>query len=324
MKKRILALGACAAACLAVYLVNASWLAPVPSGKPLLLAHRGVYQRYDRTGLTTRTCTASRILPPVNPYLENTLPSMKASLAAGADVIEIDVHPTTDGEFAVFHDWTVDCRTEGHGVTREHTMAELKQLDIGYGYTADNGRTFPFRGRFKGMMPSLQETLTAFPDARFLINVKSNDPTEADKLVAYLKGRGLMSDRLSVYGGDRPMARFAVIAPQLHAFGKATVKACGFSYLAMGWSGYMPKACRNTVLFLPQNLTWLAWGYPNRIQDRFARAGSYIYLLGPQTSMNGLQGLVSTKDVAKVPASWRMGVMTDEIEVVGPAMRGRD
>ena len=33
-------------------------------------------------------------------------------------MIEIDVHPTTDGQFAVFHDWTLDCRTNGAGVTR--------------------------------------------------------------------------------------------------------------------------------------------------------------------------------------------------------------
>lgn len=323
MKKRYILGGVAAAACLGLYALNASWLAPAPSGKPLLLAHRGVYQRYDRTGLTMTTCTADRILPPTNRYLENTLPSMKASLDAGADVIELDVHPTTDGQFAVFHDWTLECRTDGHGTTRDHTMAELKALDIGYGYTADGGRTFPFRGRFKGMMPTLEEALTAFPDTHFLINIKSNDPTEADRLVAYLNAHKLMSDRLSVYGGERPMTRFAAIAPQLRPFGKTSVKACALGYLALGWSGYMPKACRNTVMVLPQNTIWLAWGYPNRLQDRFARAGSYVYLLGPQTSMNGLQGMTSPEQLKSVPKSWRMGIWTDEIETVGPAMKAR-
>ena len=109
-------------------------------------------------------------------YLENTIASIEAAFAAGADIVEFDVHPTTDGHFAVFHDWTVDCRTEGHGVTREHTLAELKALDIGYGYTADGGKTFPFRGKGVGLMPSLDEVLAAFPMRRLLINVKSNDP----------------------------------------------------------------------------------------------------------------------------------------------------
>ncbi len=78
-------------------------------------------------------------------YLENTIRSMRAGFEAGADIVEIDVHHTTDNEFAVFHDWTLDCRTNGHGVTRGHTMAELKRFDIGYGYTSDSGKTFPFR-----------------------------------------------------------------------------------------------------------------------------------------------------------------------------------
>ena len=79
MKKRWIAAGISGVALFAVYAINASWLAPVPKGRPILLAHRGVYQRYDRTGLTRDTCTANRILAPTNPYLENSLPSMKAS-----------------------------------------------------------------------------------------------------------------------------------------------------------------------------------------------------------------------------------------------------
>lgn len=319
MKKRYLWGGAAAVVCLGLYAMNASWLAPTPKGDLRLLAHRGIHQEYDHTNLKMDDCTATRILPPTNDYLENTLPSMKAALDAGADVIEIDVHPTTDGEFAVFHDWGVDCRTDGHGVTREHTMAELKQLDIGYGYTADGGKTFPFRGKFKGMMPTLQETLTAFPQTHFLINIKSNDPHEADLLVDYLTKRHLMSDRLTTYGGDKPMARFAVLAPQLQPFGRKSVKACGLGYLTLGWSGYMPKACHNTALFVPQNLAWLAWGYPNRLQDRFAAAGSYLYLVGPLNSKEKLQGIDTPRDLAKVPKSWKMGVLTNAIDTVGPA-----
>jgi glycerophosphoryl diester phosphodiesterase len=86
------------------------------------------------------------MLPPTHGYLENTNPSMDASFRAGADIVEFDIHPTTDGKLAVFHDWTVDCRTDGKGVTREHSLAELKRLDIGHGHTADGGKTFPFRG----------------------------------------------------------------------------------------------------------------------------------------------------------------------------------
>ena len=65
-------------------------------------------------------------------------------------------------------------------------MAELRPLDVGYGYTADGGQTFPFRGKGVGLMPSLSEVLAAFPDQRLLINVKSHDRSEGEKLAAVL------------------------------------------------------------------------------------------------------------------------------------------
>lgn len=171
-----------------IFLNNTNVFSTRPLGKPILLAHRGVAQRFDPVGVTSDTCTASRMLPPKHGYLENTVRSMRASFEAGADIVELDVHPTTDGQFAVFHDWTLDCRTDGYGVTREHSMAELKKLDVGYGYTADGGNTYPFRGKGVGLMPTLTEVLQAFPDRRFLINVKSNDPEEGTKLATVLNG----------------------------------------------------------------------------------------------------------------------------------------
>ena len=305
-------------------LINASWLATPPAGQPRLLAHRGVYQRFDHRGVDDTTCTARRIFKPVNGFLENTIPSMTEAFKDGADVVELDIQPTTDHDIAVFHDWTLDCRTDGTGTTRDHTMAELKALDIGHGYTYDGGKTFPFRGKFKGAMPTLAEVLTAFPDKRFLINFKSNDPDEATALDAYLTQHGLGRDgNLSSYGGDRPVARMITLRPEMRAFSRATLKACGYRYMALGWTGYMPKQCRNTTLFLPANMRWLAWGYPNRLQARFAAAGSYIYLLGPQSRNGGIQGVNSPADLNGIPASWHMGVLTDEIDVVGPAFKAR-
>ncbi len=136
---------AIAVAAFGPYFNNTNLLMAHRAGKPVLLAHRGMAQRFDERDLKNDTCTAELMLPPTHDYLENTIRSMRAGFEAGADIVEIDVHPTTDNEFAVFHDWTLDCRTNGHGVTRGHTMAELKRFDIGYGYTSDSGKTFPFR-----------------------------------------------------------------------------------------------------------------------------------------------------------------------------------
>jgi hypothetical protein len=78
----------------------------------------------------------------------------------------------------------------GHGVTRRQSMAYLKTLDIGCGYTADGGKTYPFRGKGVGIMPTLNEVLIAFPGRQFVINMESRDPAEGERLFNYLRTRG--------------------------------------------------------------------------------------------------------------------------------------
>lgn len=115
MRRRTIFFGVIGVAAVGIWLNNTSLLSSRPAGKPEILAHRGLAQDYLRAGMTGQTCTASHMLPPRHGYLENTIPSMEAAFALGADALELDVHPTTDGKFAVFHDWTLDCRTEGKG-----------------------------------------------------------------------------------------------------------------------------------------------------------------------------------------------------------------
>ena len=55
----------------------------------------------------------------------------------------------------------------------EHTLEELQALDIAYGYTADGGGTYPFRGQGVGEMPSMDEVFETFPDGSFLIDIKT-------------------------------------------------------------------------------------------------------------------------------------------------------
>lgn len=320
MKKRYIVLGGLAVAALVLFALNASFLAH-PRDDFAVLAHRGVYQTYDRTNVGRDDCTATRIFAPRHNYLENTLPSMRAAIEAGADVIEIDVHPTTDGEFAVFHDWTLDCRTNGKGVTREHAMADLRLLDIGHGYTADGGQTFPFRGAFVGAMPTLGEVLAAFPDQRFLINTKSRDATEADKLDAYLRARpDANPERLTVFGHERIVGRLRALRPHFRATSRAQLKACAKDYMLLGWSGHVPASCHDTVVYLPVNWAWAAWGYPDRLLDRMQRASSEVVLLGPLKNTGGMNGVDDAVTVAKVPRGWRGGVATDRVEITGPLL----
>ena len=305
------------------YLANASWLAPPAQGTTATLAHRGIHQTFPHDGITRDTCTARIIDPPTNPYLENTLASMRAGFAAGADALELDIHPTTDGDFAVFHDWTLECRTNGKGVTREQTMAYLKTLDVGYGYTADKGKTFPFRGKGIGLMPSLADVFAAFPNRQFLINIKSNAPTEADRLIAYLKARGLPTDdRLWIFADGKPRARLAAIAPRARVMSRKGVKDCSVQYVAYGWTGVVPPACRGQFIGIPTNYARWFWGWPNRLAARMARSNTLILIVAPTDAPDKDIGISRRADLAVIPARFPAYVVTNNIEVIGPLVRG--
>ena len=62
---------------------------------------------------------------------ENTLPAFEAALAYDIDMLETDVHRTKDGYLVVIHDETVDRTTNGTGLVKELTLAEIKMLDAG-------------------------------------------------------------------------------------------------------------------------------------------------------------------------------------------------
>ena len=302
-------------------LVNASWLAPEPTGSIKLIAHRGLYQLYDRTGLERDTCTADRIELPTHRYLENTLPSIERAAKLGAHLVEIDIAPTRDGKLAVFHDWTVDCRTDGRGETRDLTMAELKALDAGHGYTADGGKTFPFRGKGTGAIPTIEEAMAVTGRARLLYNFKSKNPREADMLAAAVKAAGRKTGTRgdAFYGGQAPVDRIREIFPDAWAFSQAEGKACAKAYVLLGWSGYVPESCRNATVFVPLDYQWAFWGWPNRMIDRMEKHGTRIVILGPQGGGRPL-GLDLPEQLGEIPASFNGYAFVDDAFSVVPAL----
>lgn len=305
-----------------LYLNNASWLAPAPAEGPKILSHRGVHQTFHREGLTNETCTAEQIYPPTHAYLENTLPSIEEAFRLGADMVEIDIHRTTDGEFAVFHDWTVDCRTEGRGRTIDHSMAELRALDLGYGYTADGGETYPLRGKGVGMMPTLAEVLDAFPGRAFTINAKSNNPADAEHLLTYLKGLTAPEQHF-IIAGPRWTGRWRELEGPIPSTNRAEAIACVKSYLAWGWAGHVPETCETFGVGVPLDLKRLYWGWPTRLEQRTEQTAFGVMLTRKaRTIGRGTGGIDSLEDLAEVPDNFSGWIMTNRIELIGPAVKG--
>lgn len=106
--------------------INGEWAGRYPV---LVIAHRG----------------ASGSAP------ENTLAAFRKAREIGADMIELDVHLSRDGEVMVIHDDAVDHRTNGTGRVADLARTELQQLDAGSWFAPE------FAGE---PIPALEDVLT--------------------------------------------------------------------------------------------------------------------------------------------------------------------
>ena len=312
-----------AVALLVLTVLNASWLAPQPSGAPILVAHRGIHQNFDYAGIDPQTgCLAQQIEQPVHDYIENTTRSMAKAQQMGAQVVEVDIAPTKDGRIAVFHDRALDCRTEARGKTSDLSMADLKALDIGYGYTADGGKTFPLRGTGTGAMPTLEEALITLPRTPIIFNLQSSDTAEAELLAAALEATGRDVAKIGdvFYGKPQAVARMAELYPDNWAWDRASAERCGRDYVLLGWSTYLPASCRGQTMIVPLDRQWAFWGWPNRLIARMEEHGGRVLVVGPGGDAMP-DGLVLPEQLTQIPNSYNGYVWVEDIWTLGPALR---
>jgi glycerophosphoryl diester phosphodiesterase len=59
--------------------------------------------------------------------------SFRSAIATGCDLIECDVHLSSDGRLMVIHDHKLERTTNGTGMVKDHTAAALRKLDAGDG-----------------------------------------------------------------------------------------------------------------------------------------------------------------------------------------------
>jgi glycerophosphoryl diester phosphodiesterase len=281
-----------------------------PAGGPQIsapkevISWRGMAQAYGSSGGSEETCTAQDIEPLRHAYIGNTIPSIQRAFELGATIVEIDVHRTTDGHLVLFHDWRLECRTNGEGQTNEQELAYLKGLDVGYGYTHDGGKTFPLRGTGVGLMPTLKEALDHFPKGRFLIDQKDNDPETAarigDLLGAYPPKRraGLF------YWGDE--SKFAIVSSRAPGVRKLMLcrreaARCAKEFFE---NGGFPAGCE--IAGLPIPLSYLP-----RVADllREARARSHSVFYFDVNDAAEYKKAAATAEID--------GIMTKKIDLLG-------
>jgi glycerophosphoryl diester phosphodiesterase len=170
----------------------------------------------------------------------NTVYAFRKAVAAGADMLELDVQATRDGELIVMHDWQVDRTTDGTGYVTDLTLAQVRRLDAAYdfvpGRNAVSGlpaRRYPLRGVRTGdrkpprgfkrsdfRVPTLAEVLRRFPRTPINIEIKGRDDDEAqflrnaELLAAMLQGTQ-RRDLIVVSFNQRAVDRFHELAPEV-------------------------------------------------------------------------------------------------------------
>ena len=75
----------------------------------------------------------------------NTMMAFQHAVDLGVDVLEMDIHSTSDGALVTIHDETVDRTTDGSGLVSALTLDEIKALDAGHYWTDDDGASYRFR-----------------------------------------------------------------------------------------------------------------------------------------------------------------------------------
>ena len=121
---------------------------------------------------------------------ENTLEAFRLAMEMGADGFELDVHVSKDGELIVIHDENVKRTTNGEGLIKDMTLAEIKALDACKGMEA-------YRG---AQIPTLAEVYELVKDTNHIINVEIKTdnyfyPEIEEKCLALTKEMG-MEDRV--------------------------------------------------------------------------------------------------------------------------------
>lgn len=180
------------------------------SARPRLFAHRGLAFASDGS--------------PAAP--ENTPAAFAAALALGIEYIETDVHASSDGVAVISHDPSLERVAGRQGQVRDFTLVELEAIDLG------GGQGFS----------SLASALSAYPQARFNIDIKSLDAVQPT-VDAILEARA--EDRVLVtsFSEARRLAAVAQLADVATSAG-ATRFALALLLGKLGLTGALRRVLR--------------------------------------------------------------------------------
>lgn len=173
------------------------------------------------------------------------LAAFQNAASLGVDVLEMDIHRSSDGQLVVMHDAKVDRTTDGTGAIKEMPLEQLKQLDAGYDWSPDNGQTFPYRGQGLKVL-TLEEVFQAFPDYPMNIEIKQFDPPIHADLCALIRQYNRQTQVLIASFDDETLQAFRRDCPEV-ATSLASGEVRPFVYLTLAYLGSFYRTPGNSV-----------------------------------------------------------------------------
>ena len=195
-------------------------------------------------------------------YPENTIPAFESALKFGTDMIETDVHMTSDGKLILIHDRSL-MRTAGiNGLTDKMTLQELRRLDVGSW----------FSDSFKGVqIPTVEEFIALIKESDILINWELKDYpydvgddfafSAADRLIRIIKEHGLedrsmlnsFSDRVLEYIYLKYQNNFSIHGQGIYHCQKTIDTATVRQEKIYDWCCLYPNLSGYSPLDFPEN-----------------------------------------------------------------------
>ncbi|MDX1415809.1 MAG: glycerophosphodiester phosphodiesterase [Candidatus Promineifilaceae bacterium] len=161
-------------------------------GDVVILAHRGFSGRFP----------------------ENTLLAFSKAAELPIDGLEMDIHATKDGVLVISHDDSVARMTNGQGCIQEYSLAALKELDAGYHFSPDGGKTYPFRGQGLSI-PSMAEVLERFPDLWINVDIKQHEKRVVEEFCRLIEYHGAQEQLCVGSFSSETVQQFRRICPQV-------------------------------------------------------------------------------------------------------------
>ena len=166
--------------------------------------------RYDSIMPYPRVC-AHRGFNTVAP--ESSMAALGAAVAMGAEEIEFDIWPTTDGELVVVHDRRLERLSDGHGYVTDYTYEELSKLDFGS----------HFGPEFVGLkILTFEEVLKRFAchvvmniHVKWHDNVSPYDPAMLEKMIGLIRKYDCEKHVYLMSGNDTFLKQVQAYAPDI-------------------------------------------------------------------------------------------------------------